>query len=77
MFRVLCTRTCSSSLTLAIAPTASSQPSRAGAFEAAFGRESYGPGEQATLAIWNSPARISVQIFRTGPERVRTRGTSR
>jgi N,N-dimethylformamidase beta subunit-like, C-terminal len=60
-------------LTLATAP-ASSQPTRAAAFEAAFGRESYRPGEQATLAIWNSPARISVQVFRTGPEHVRTRG---
>jgi hypothetical protein len=47
---------------------------RRGKLEAAFRRESYRPGEHATLAIWNSPARISVQVFRTGPERVPTRG---
>jgi hypothetical protein len=58
-------------LALFCAPAASSEPTR-GPLEAAFGRESYRPGEPATLQLWNSPARITVQILRTGPERERT-----
>ncbi len=37
--------------------------------EAAFARESYRPGAPAQLALWGSPSRLVVQIFRTGPER--------
>jgi hypothetical protein len=36
--------------------------------------ESYAPGQLAGLGIWGNPARVTVQIFRTGPERVQTRG---
>ena len=42
--------------------------------EAAFARESYGPGATAVLRLWGAPARITVQVFRTGPERTRTHG---
>ncbi len=42
--------------------------------EAAFSRESYAPGERAVLRLWGAPTRITVQVFRTGPERTRTRG---
>jgi hypothetical protein len=50
------------------------QGGRRGKLEAAFARESYRPGERAALGIWGNPRRVAVQIFRTGPERVRTRG---
>src|SRR5829696_1852593 len=42
--------------------------------EAAFARESYGPGATADLRLWGASARVTVQVFRTGPERNRTRG---
>ena len=42
--------------------------------EAAFAGESYRPGERAALGIWGNPRRVTVKIFRTGPERIRTRG---
>lgn len=45
-----------------------------GKLEAAFGGESYRPGERATLQVWGNPGRLTLQLFRTGPERVRTRG---
>jgi hypothetical protein len=45
-----------------------------GKLEAAFAAESYRPGERAALSIWGNPRRVAVQLFRTGPERVRTRG---
>jgi hypothetical protein len=45
-----------------------------GKLEAAFAAESYQPGERATLGVWGRPRRVIVQLFRTGPERVRTRG---
>jgi N,N-dimethylformamidase beta subunit-like, C-terminal len=45
-----------------------------GKLEAAFAADSYRPGEHAALRIWGNPRRGTVQIFRTGPERVRTRG---
>ena len=45
-----------------------------GKLEAAFGAESYRAGERATLQIWGNPGRVTLQVFRTGPERVRTRG---
>ena len=44
------------------------------ALEAAFSRESYAPGSTAVLRLWGAPATVTVQVFRTGPERVRTRG---
>jgi hypothetical protein len=45
-----------------------------GKLEAAFASESYRPGEHAALSVWGNARRVAVQIFRTGPERVRTRG---
>jgi hypothetical protein len=42
--------------------------------EAAFARDSYRPGESASLGVWGRPQRVTVQIFRTGLETVRTRG---
>jgi hypothetical protein len=50
--------------------------SRLGKLEAAFGRESYRPGEAARLALWRAGGDVTVQVFRTGPERVKTRGNS-
>ena len=47
---------------------------RRGKLEASFTSESYRPGERATLKIWGNPGRVTVQLFRTGPERFRTRG---
>jgi hypothetical protein len=41
--------------------------------EAAFTRESYAPGEAATLVISNRARGLRVQIFRSGPERILTR----
>jgi hypothetical protein len=41
--------------------------------EAAFARESYAPGETASLVISNRARGIDVQIFRSGPERILTR----
>jgi N,N-dimethylformamidase beta subunit-like protein len=45
-----------------------------GKLEAAFAAESYRPDEHAALSIWGNPRRVTVDLFRTGPERVRTRG---
>src|SRR5215211_4198694 len=42
--------------------------------EGAFARDSYAPGERASLGVWGRPPRLTVQIFRTGPETERTRG---
>jgi hypothetical protein len=47
-----------------------------GKLEAAFGRESYRPGETARLALWRAGGDITVQVFRSGPERVKTRGNN-
>jgi hypothetical protein len=47
-----------------------------GKLEAAFGRESYRPGETARLALWRAGGDVTVQVFRSGPERVKTRGNS-
>jgi hypothetical protein len=44
--------------------------------EAAFGRESYRPGETARLALWRAGGAITVQVFRSGPERAKTRGNN-
>jgi hypothetical protein len=41
--------------------------------EAAFERESYAPGETASLVISNRARRLRVQIFRSGAERILTR----
>jgi hypothetical protein len=45
-----------------------------GKLEAAFGRESYRPGETARLALWRAGGDVTVQVFRSGPERMKTRG---
>ena len=37
--------------------------------EAAFGRESYAPGETAKVAIWTAGRRVNLQVFRAGTER--------
>jgi hypothetical protein len=42
--------------------------------EAAFMAESYAPGQLASLSLWGAPHRVTVRVFRTGPERVRTKG---
>ena len=42
--------------------------------EAAFAHDSYRPGERARLGVWGRPPRVSIRIFRTGPETERTRG---
>jgi N,N-dimethylformamidase len=47
-----------------------------GKLEAAFGRESYRPGETARLALWRAGGDITVQMFRSGAERVKTRGNN-
>jgi hypothetical protein len=44
--------------------------------EAAFRRESYSPGETATLVVRHETTRIRLQLFRVGPERITTRGNS-
>ena len=44
--------------------------------EAAFRRESYTPGETATLVVRPEATQIRMQVFRVGPERVRTRGNN-
>ena len=42
------------------------------AIEAAFELESYRPGERATLVIENSTKHLTMQVFRSGPERLAT-----
>jgi hypothetical protein len=42
--------------------------------EAAFARESYAPGTTATLKLFNAARRVSVQVFRSGPEHAPTVG---
>jgi hypothetical protein len=44
--------------------------------EAAFQRESYAPGDTATLVISNRARGLRQQVFRSGPERVVTRSNS-
>ena len=44
--------------------------------EAAFRRESYAPGETATLVVRPEPAAVRMRLFRVGPERVTTRGNN-
>jgi hypothetical protein len=45
--------------------------------EAAFARESYRPGNTAPLTLWGADREVRVQLFRSGPERIRTRGNDR
>jgi hypothetical protein len=44
--------------------------------EAAFPRESYGPGSTAKLVISNRATGLKLQVFRVGPERIVTRSDS-
>src|SRR5829696_9181914 len=53
-----------------------SKPSRR-RLEAAFTRESYRPGETATLTLCGGDREMGIQLFRSGPERIRTRGDDR
>ncbi len=46
------------------------------AVEAAFPRESYAPGQRASLAISNRARGLKLRIFRSGPERAVTRSSS-
>jgi hypothetical protein len=46
------------------------------AVEAAFPRESYAPGQRASLVIWNRARGVRLQIFRSGPEHIVTRSSS-
>ena len=52
------------------AAPSSSQSAR---LEAAFTRDSYRAGDRAALRLWGSPASVTLQILRTGPERLATR----
>jgi hypothetical protein len=42
--------------------------------EAAFDRDSYGPGENARLQVASDAKELSMQVFRVGPEHITTRG---
>jgi N,N-dimethylformamidase beta subunit-like, C-terminal len=44
------------------------------AVEAAFPRESYAPGSSAELIVYNRAKGLRLEIFRSGPERIRTKG---
>ena len=44
--------------------------------EAAFRRESYAPGETATLVVRPEAKPVRMQLFRVGPERATTRGNN-
>jgi hypothetical protein len=44
------------------------------AIEAAFPRESYGPGTTAVLRVWTALDRVEIRLYRVGPERARTVG---
>jgi hypothetical protein len=46
--------------------------SRVSAVEAAFGQESYRPGERARLVIRDRSLRLTIQVFQSGPERIPT-----
>jgi hypothetical protein len=46
------------------------------AVEASFRRESYAPGQTATLVVRTEAKRIRMQLFRVGPERTTTRGNN-
>ena len=44
--------------------------------EAAFRRESYAPGEAATITVRPEPTPVTIRLFRVGPERTTTRGNN-
>ncbi len=44
--------------------------------EAAFRRESYAPGETATLTVRPEPTPVTIRLFMVGPERTTTRGNN-
>jgi hypothetical protein len=44
--------------------------------EAAFPQESYAPGDAATLVVFNKPRGLTLQVFRSGPERTVTRSNA-
>ena len=44
-----------------------------GTIEAAFLRESYRPGQTATLELFTHVRRLTIRVFRSGPERIVTR----
>ena len=44
------------------------------AVEAAFSEESYRPGDDARLVVFNAATGLTLQVFRVGPERKRTVG---
>ena len=46
---------------------------RPGTIEAAFTRESYRPGESAELRLFVDARRMTIRLFRSGPERIVTR----
>src|SRR5262245_9440515 len=45
----------------------------AATIEAAFVRESYRPGERASLRFFRGARNVTVRLFHAGPERIRTR----
>jgi hypothetical protein len=45
----------------------------AGTIEAAFARESYRPGDTAELRLFGNVGRVTIRIFHSGPEAIRTR----
>ena len=49
---------------------------RSATFEAYLTERSYGPGDSAVLRVRNGSSRLTIQIFRAGAERGRTRGDS-
>jgi hypothetical protein len=51
-------------------PVTTDQP---GSFPAAFGARSYAPGETAALSLWARAPRVTIQLFRVGPEKKRAR----
>jgi hypothetical protein len=44
------------------------------AVAATFLKDSYRPGSVATLVLWHTESRVTMRIYRSGPERVVTRG---
>ena len=42
---------------------------------AAFQERSYAPGDRAQLVLWRRTPRVTLRLYRVGPERQRTRAT--
>jgi hypothetical protein len=61
-------------LTIAPPPRPAPAGTRRSSTEAAFERESYEPGETASLKIFRAARGVSLQIFRIGPERTAPEG---